>query len=217
MKTYVLFMRAAVVLLLALHLFESIGRAACSSSLQDRADVVMNPAGADYDVFFTDDDPTSNDFFSATNAGFVRDAVLANHNIYVNPPYSFLAPNFSESPNDICIFDSQNIATAPADRITVDAPMMRTASEPFTRAILGHELFHHVQNAYIDINNWAAWGGWTVEATARAMEDKTFTDNDSTPANTLYVGEVNNYMGNPNATLMDISERRQKKSRSVKK
>ncbi len=44
-----------------------------------------------------------------------------------------------------------------------------------------------------------------VEATARLMEDKLFLDNDTTPSNTFYRGEVNNYLGDPNRTLMDIS------------
>ncbi len=177
----------------------------CPSNLMDRADVAFNPAGADYDVYFTDDNALSADFFSAMNAGFVRDALVNNHNTLVNAPLSFRAPNFSDTPNDVCIFDSGNVATAPLDRITVDAPNMRNQNEPFTRATIGHELFHHVQYAYINFNDWPSWGAWTVEATARAMEDKTFNDNDSTPMNTFYVGEVNGYLGNPNRTLMDIS------------
>jgi hypothetical protein len=197
--------KAAVLAAAAVVLWQIPANGACPGNLRDRVDVATNPAGNDYDVYFTDDDATSADFFSALNAGFVRDSLTANHNVLVNPPYSFRNPNFSETPNDTCIFNSQNLAAAPADRITVDAPGMMNRTEPFTRAVLGHELFHHVENGYIDINNWPSWGGWTIEATARAMEDKGFNDNDSMPANTLYLGEINNYLDDPNRTLLDIS------------
>src|SRR5690349_2000527 len=103
-------MKAAVLAVALAVLWQIPADGECPGNLRDRADVVTNPPGNDYDVYFTDDDATSADFFSALNAGFVRDSLLTNHNVLVSPPHSFRAPNFSEDPNDTCIFDSQNIA-----------------------------------------------------------------------------------------------------------
>ena len=177
----------------------------CPSGINDRADVAVNPAGNDYDVYFTDDDMSSSDFFDATRANQVRDALANTHNIVVNAPHNFANPSFSANPNDTCISDSANLGTAPENRITLDSPGLVNRSEPYIRNVVAHELFHHVQYSYIDFSEWPSWGGWTIEATPRAMEDKFTLDNDTTPANTLYVGEVNNYLNNPNRTLMDIS------------
>lgn len=177
----------------------------CPGDLNDRADVVNNPSGNDYDVYFADDDTTSSDYFPLLRAQWVRDALLNSHNVYVSGTHNFRNPYFSVSPNDTCIFDSANIGTAPNERITLDAPSFITATEPYIRMVVAHELFHHVQFHYINFNQWPSWGAWTVEGTARSMEDKIFLDNDTTPANTLYVGQINNYLGNPNRTLMNIS------------
>jgi Mg-chelatase subunit ChlD len=177
----------------------------CPGNLNDRADVATNPSTNNYDVYYTDDSVTSVDYFSQTSAQWARDALLNAHNVFVSGTHNFQHPYFNDSPNDTCIYDSKNIGTAPHGRITLDAPSLRAAAEPYLRAILAHELFHHVQFNYIDFNEWPSWGTWTVEGTARAMEDKLWLDNDTTPANTLYVGEINDYLGNPNRTLFDIS------------
>lgn len=77
------------------------------------------------------------------------------------------------------------------------------------RVILGHELFHHVQYSYFDFDDWPAWGGWTVEGTARIMQDKAYSDLDAGAADAAcccsYSGEIANYLGNTNRTLWDIS------------
>ena len=177
----------------------------CPGNLADRADVAVNPAGADYDVYFTDDSVASVDYFPRTRAEWVRDALVSSHNIYVGAPHSFRAPYFNDSPNDTCIFDSANTASAPHGRITVDAPSLRSDPEPFIRSAIAHELFHHVQWNYINFNDWPSWGGWTVDGTARLMEDKITLDNDITPNNTWYVGEVNGFLANPNRSLTDLS------------
>lgn len=177
----------------------------CPGNLADRADVAANPAGADYDVYFTDDSLTSVDYFPRTRAEWVRDALVNSHNIYLGTPHNFRPPYFNDSPNDTCIFDSANTASAPHGRITVDSPHLRASSEPFIRSAVAHELFHHVQYSYINYNDWPSWGGWTVEGTARLMEDKITLDNDITPNNTWYVGEVNGYLADPNRTLMSLS------------
>jgi hypothetical protein len=177
----------------------------CPGGLNDRADVVSNPPGNDYNVYFTDDDTTSSDYFPRLRAEWVRDALEDAHNLYVSPILNFKNPYFDVDPSDTCIFNSANIGTANNDRITLDAPSLDTAAEPYLRNIVAHELFHHVQFHYINFNQWPSWGAWTVEGTARAMEDKLWIDNDTTPANTLFIGQVNNYLGNPNRTLMNIS------------
>ncbi len=194
-----------VVPLLILYNIPCASGSECPGNLNDRADVASNPSGNDYDVYFTDDDTTSSDYCERMRAEWARDAVLNAHNVYVDSTHNFKNPYFSVSPNDICIYDSTNIGTAGKNRITLDAPSISSASEPWLRTIVSHELFHHVQFHYIDFNQWPSWGAWTVEGTARSMEDKTYTDNDITPANTLYLGQVNNYLGDPNRTLMDIS------------
>ena len=159
----------------------------CPGDLDDRADVVNNPAGNDYDVYFTDDDTTSSDYFPRLRAEWARDALENAHNIYVSSTHNFKNPYFSVDPNDLCIFDSSNIGTANNKRITLDAPSLDTAAEPYLRNIVAHELFHHVQFHYINFNQWPSWGAWTVEGTARAMEDKLWLDNNTTPANTLFI------------------------------
>ena len=82
---------------------------------------------------------------------------------------------------------------------------MNGQPEPFIRFVMGHEMFHHVEYAYIDFDEWPSWGAWTVEGFARAMEEKMWLDTDINAGNSFFVGEVANYMANPNQTLMDIS------------
>ena len=108
---------------------------------------------------------TSSDFFDATRAAQVRDALSSTHNILVNGPYNFANPFFSADPNDTCISDSANLGTAPENRITLDSPGLVTRPEPFIRNVVAHELFHHIQYSYIDFSEWPSWGGWTIEAT----------------------------------------------------
>jgi len=177
----------------------------CPSDIEDesRADVVSNPAGYDLDVYFTTD--AGANMFNATSANLVRDSIPNAIATLTDATRNFKSPYFSDDPQDTCIYDSQNTATAPEWGYTVDAPKMINDPEPLTRSILGHETFHHAEYAYIDFDEWQEWGGWTIEAMARAMEDKMWLDNDTTPGNTLYVGEVNDYLADPNRTLMDIS------------
>lgn len=177
----------------------------CPGDLNDRADVVSNPAGNDYDVYFTDDDTTSSDYFPRLRAEWARDALENAHNLYTDSIHNFKNPYFSVVPNDLCVFDSSNVGTANNERITLDAPSLITVAEPYLRNVVAHELFHHVQFHYINFNQWPSWGAWTVEGTARAMEDKLWLDNDTTPANTFFLGQVNNYLSDPNQTLMNIS------------
>lgn len=177
----------------------------CPGNLDDRADVVSNPPGYDYNVYFTDDPADGSDVLDATRAGQIRDSIVTYHNRLTDATMGFRAPFFSDNPEDTCISDSDNVATAPENRMTVDAPSFSNATEPWIRFVMGHELFHHTQYAYIDFSDWRSWGGWTVEGTARMMEDKAFMDLDTNAMNTFYVGEVNGYLGNTNRTLTDVS------------
>lgn len=179
----------------------------CPNFLTDTAHVVANPPGNDYDVWYTNDVTSAHHFFDV-RANWVRDALPNAHNVYVGTPPSplnFRNPHFSATPNDTCIYDSLNVASAPENQITVDAPSRQWSSEPVIRTSVAHELFHHVQYSYIDYDEWLSWGRWNIEGTARAMEDKTWRDNDITPNNTNYVGEVNGYLANPNRKLFDLS------------
>ena len=83
--------------------------------------------------------------------------------------------------------------------------MYVTATEPCLRLVMGHELFHHTQYAYITFGKWSAWGNVPVEGTARMMQDKIYTDLDGDAGCITYRGQVTNYMDNPNRTLWNLS------------
>lgn len=194
--------------LLASTTARTVSAASCPGDLDDRADVASNPSGYDYDVYYTDDDPADSDWFPAGRAQWVRDAIANTHPILVGSPYDFSDPDFDgDDPQKTCIYDynSSVYATAPADRIKVQSTTMNAQPEPWIRKVTGHEIFHHIQFASINFSEWTSWGTWFVEGTARYMEDKAFTDNDTTPANTAFFGAANNLLGNPNKTLTDLS------------
>ena len=175
----------------------------CAGNLTNRADVMLPTPGNNYDVYF-DINPMSADFFPAANAVWVRDALFGSHHAFVNTN-GFRNPNFSASPNDTCISAAATCwADAPLDRIRLST-CINGQSEPFTRSVINHELFHHAQYAYINFNDWPAWGTWSIEATPPAMEDRSFADVDNNGANSRFVGDVNFFLGNPNLTLMDRS------------
>ena len=180
----------------------------CDADLDDRIDLSAadNPAGFDYDVYYTNDDVTDDDYYPTTRARWVRDALKDTHPIYVGPPLNFEDPYFNgESPQDTCITDhgESYYASAPHGYIKVQTTSMDTVSSQWVRKVMGHELFHHVQYATIDFGEWSSWGQWVIEGGARYMEDKTFSDNDVTPAYTAYVGAAATLLGNPNITLTD--------------
>ncbi len=191
-------------------ILEGTAFAACPNQLDDRRDVASNPTGYDYNVYFTNDDPADSDYFPSGRAIWVRDTLATTHPIWMGVPYGFEPPNFhGADPQDTCIYDFRTgvFADAPKTRIRIQSTTMDTKPEPWIRKVTGHELFHHIQYATIDFDKWASWGAWVVEGTARYMEDKTFVDNDTTAANTAYVGAVNNVLGDPNRNLTDLSYR----------
>ncbi|MEL7448605.1 MAG: choice-of-anchor X domain-containing protein [Pseudomonadota bacterium] len=87
--------------------------------------------------------------------------------------------------------------SAPADAILMPSTVYCMSPEANTRSVMGHELFHHVQFAYIDADNWTTWGQTPVEGTARLMQDMIYTDLDTNPMSWFH-GEANQYLANPN-------------------
>jgi len=130
------------------------------------------------------------------------------HNGYVG--LGFLAPDFDGADLQTLVFDCGqhggcDSGNAPADRINMPATSYIQQTDACIRLVMGHELFHHVQYAYIDFGNWSGWGDEPVEGTARMMQDKLYTDVDGNAGCITYRGEVNDYLGNPNRTMWDLS------------
>ncbi len=127
---------------------------------------------------------------------------------YIN--MGFQAPNWTSTNRDMYTFtvgcgcDSGN---APADAIQMPATSYISASERCIRSVVGHEMFHHVQFAYITFGKWPQWA-MPLEGTARMMQDKVFSDLDSWDAAGCccgYVGENTGYLANPNRTIWDLT------------
>lgn len=130
------------------------------------------------------------------------------HDGYVG--LGFLAPDFDGADLQTLIFDCGqhggcDSGNAPADRINLPATNYIQQTDACIRLVMGHELFHHVQYAYIDFGNWSGWGDEPVEGTARMMQDKLYTDVDGNAGCITYRGQVNNYLGDPNRTMWDLS------------
>jgi Mg-chelatase subunit ChlD len=131
-----------------------------------------------------------------------------NHNGFTG--LGFLAPDFNGAERRVEVFDCSmhggcDSGNAPADRINMPSLGYIGASEACIRLVIGHELFHHVQYAYITFNKWAQWGGVPVEGTARLMQDKLYNDLDGNAGCITYGGEANGYLGNTNQTVWNIS------------
>jgi Mg-chelatase subunit ChlD len=177
-----------------------------------------------YVVNFTDDNPYAPppgpmddlNFMPTAQAQAMADS-LDNNNMATpgNPNGShagyvglgFSAADFNGAALSINVFDCMggcDNGNAPADRINMPATNFIMASEPCLRRVLGHELFHHVQYAYITFNKWTQWGNEPVEGTARMMEDKVFSDIDADIC-PRYLTQVNSYLGNPNRDLWTLS------------
>ena len=175
-----------------------------------------------YTIYYTDDNPPPTpdpDYFPASQANQARDAVYTSNNS--DPAFpghhqrfldiGFDAPFFRTTPPEIYIYDSSNLGGAYFNGIDLDAPGLRASPEMEIRVVTGHELFHHVQYGYIDDGSIGGCGGtwskWTCEGTARMMQDKVYADLDADTGTTQasYIGEITNYMVNPNRSLVDLS------------
>lgn len=184
-------------------------------------DTITTPS-FNYNVRFTNDNPppaTDGNFFPSAQAQNIANALNNNnpstagnpngyHNGYTD--LGFRAPDFGGTNRDVNVFDCSmhggcDSGNAPADRIQMPSTTYSGSSESCLRTVIGHELFHHVQYAYITFGKWTQWGGVPVEGTARLMQDKIFGDLDGNAGCITYNGEVGNYMANPNQTLWNIS------------
>ncbi|NOZ49947.1 MAG: VWA domain-containing protein, partial [Chloroflexi bacterium] len=130
------------------------------------------------------------------------------HNGYTN--LGFRTPDFGGTPRQVDVYDCSqhggcDSGNAPADRINMPATSYISQSEPCLRLVIGHELFHHVQYAYITFNKWSAWGNMPVEGTARLMQDKIYSDIDANAGCITYRGQVNAFLGSPNQTIWNAS------------
>ncbi len=211
------FQRVVLALVLSL-LIPTIILATHPTPLPDR----INTPNFGYSVWFTDDNPPptpDSNYFPRAQAQRIANALDTNatptpgtpngyHPGYTN--LGFLAPDFASGDEDVFVFDCAphggcDLGNAPADRINMPAPYYRNKPEACLRLVIGHELFHHVQFAYITFGKWGAWGKAPVEGTARLMQDKIYLDLDGNAGCITYLGEVNNYLANPNRTLWDIA------------
>ncbi len=130
------------------------------------------------------------------------------HNGYTAQGFS--AADFAGSDADVQVFDCSDhggcdSGNAPADRINMPSTGYKTSSEACIRLVIGHELFHHVQYAYITFGKWSTWGATPVEGTARMMQDKMYTDLDGGAGCITYGSEANGYLGNPNRNMWNLS------------
>ena len=123
--------------------------------------VRYNPGapGPSPDMNFFPDGQAQN-LANAYNNGNVATAGTPNgyHNGYTD--LGLLAPDFGGN-RDTNVFDCGphggcDQGSAPADQIQFPATTYITQPENCIRVIAGHELFHHVQYAYITFNNWPA-------------------------------------------------------------
>jgi|GEM_PF-1370154 len=136
------------------------------------------------------------------------------HTGYINT--GFMSPLFSgerlvqfydcEIENNPDDFGCDN-GFATLDRILMPVIEYANKSSACIRAVLGHELFHHVQFAYADAggaSGCSAFGATPCEGHARAMQDKIYLDLDLSPEAECtgpYLGQVNGYLSDTNQRL----------------
>jgi hypothetical protein len=83
------------------------------------------------------------------------------------------------------------------------------STEMCMRMVLGHELFHHVEFAYVDEAGGAGCGPWPAsacEGMARMMQDQIYTDIDTAASSCISAqGEFDAYLDDTNRPLWDLS------------
>nr|HQH72697.1 hypothetical protein [bacterium] len=168
----------------------------------DLDDMITTPTNG-YEVYYTNDPNNTADVMSDAEATDVADTM--DPFVTRITGLGFGTPRFSYSPGEVHMYDSQNIGAAPEGSITLDSPSLRGRSEPDLRAVVDHEHFHHTQYRYINFNDWPSWGRWTVEGTARLMQDKLWNDLDANGGMLTFWGEVSNYMAQTDVRLVDQS------------
>lgn len=163
----------------------------------------LTKGSIEFDVLYWDDDVTSSSYCPLNEAQEIRDAIDLAYDVFTAAPFGFQTPWVTSLPDfNVTIYDASNIGGASPSGISIDAPNLLVHAECRGRATLLHELFHTVQYSY----NHSRPGvqRWAREGTARAIEDRTFADHDSTPACTLFLGEVNDYLAAPNQYLFGL-------------
>ena len=170
-------------------------------------DEIVTPTYS-YHVWYTND-TTDGDYFDNTRANYVADCLDPHHERFTD--LGFKAPYFADTPKEIWIYNSSDTGGADYCKITLDSPGLGASSENCLWLVTGHELFHHVQYAYIAHGSSSCggcgskWGKWTCEGTARLMQDKIFTDLDNDAGCITYQGETNSYLANPNRPITSLS------------
>jgi hypothetical protein len=163
----------------------------------------ITKGSTEFDILFTDDDPASADYFPLNQAEHARDAVDDGYDVFTGATHDFQAPYVNTLPDfNLSCYDSVNTGGASTGGISLDTPNLRTATECTIRSVTLHEFFHTIEYSYN--HNRPTVQKWAREGTSRAMEDKNFSDTDSDPACTLFRGEVNGYIGNPNQDLFAL-------------
>ncbi|MFB3787507.1 MAG: C25 family cysteine peptidase [bacterium] len=168
----------------------------------DLDDMITTP-GNGYEIYYTNDPNNTVDVMADAEANDVADTM--DPFVTRITGLGFGTPHFSYSPGEVHMYDSQNIGAAPEGSITLDSPSLRGRNEPSLRAVTDHEHFHHTQYHYINFNDWPSWGRWTVEGTARLMQDKLWNDLDADGGMLTFWGEISNYMAQTDVRLVDQS------------
>ena len=177
--------------------------------------------GNNYSVNYTNNNPPPTvdaNYFTTAQAQRVANALTNGnaaatgnpngyHNGYIG--LGFSAPSFGGTGN-VNIFDCSqhggcDMSNAPANRIQMPAPAYLASAETCLRLVVGHELFHHVQYAYINFSNWSAWGTAPVEGGARVMQDKVYSDLDANSGCITYKGATGDWLNTPNQNLWNSS------------
>jgi hypothetical protein len=170
-----------------------------------------------YSVNYTNDNPppaVDANYFTTAQAQRIANSLSNSnaastgnpngyHNGYVN--LGFSASSFGGAGN-VNIFNCGLIGgcdsgNAPADRIQMPAGNYLASAEPCLRLVIGHELFHHVQYAYINFSNWSAWGTAPVEGGARVMQDKVYSDLDSNSGCITCKGATADWLNTPDQNV----------------
>ena len=170
-----------------------------------------------YSVNYTNDNPppaVDANYFTTAQAQRIANSLSNSnaastgnpngyHNGYVN--LGFSASSFGGAGN-VNIFNCGLIGgcdsgNALADRIQMPAGNYLASAEPCLRLVIGHELFHHVQYAYINFSNWSAWGTAPVEGGARVMQDKVYSDLDSNSGCITCKGATADWLNTPDQNV----------------
>ncbi len=180
-----------------------------------------------YDCSSGDDVPSNADgnFISVATAQWMANALDRQGNAvpgfpdgyhpgYVN--LGFKAPDFNGEDDEVLVYDCAPREDGPHEdddcdsgratftRIIMPSTLFCSSSERNVRRVMGHELWHHVEQAYSD--KFGEWGKVAWEGTARMMEDQVYDDIDGD--DTLrFDNEVNGYLGNPNQEFWRSSYR----------